>query len=168
MNNKIIAVVSMILALIFTSALILIYSNIDKFSRGAQNEVSTINSNAVYSEFEAYNDTTVSGDTVISTINKFRETRDGVKLSYLVIRDSTIGKYGLSNIIKGTNSAKVLYKFNGDAISGYIVNDITKESSATYVLYDNDSSLEIYPNDKYKSTVACRSGYPIGIIFVKC
>lgn len=165
MGNKIVVIASIIFSLVFAIFLLSVFGNVMKFGDTANRNIQTIQQNIESADLETYNDKIVSGDTVISTINKMKSTKNGYKLSYGVCSGSA-----------GTSSNWDFYGYKGlefsssaGASSYYIT---TKEPQVDYVSYKTSlkpgDSGYISPVDEFNTHIITNeNGVIMGIVFIK-
>ena len=84
MSKKIIEISLIVFAMVFIVIMVTIFGGVLDIGNQNINSLTDIQNLIVEADLEGYNDTIVSGDTVISTINKLKETKNGFKLSYAV------------------------------------------------------------------------------------
>lgn len=164
MGNKILVIVGIIFSLIFAIFLINIFSNVTELGNIANNNIMTIQQNIEKADLEAYNDKIVSGDTVISTINKMQTTTNGYKLSYGVCLGS-----------EGTSSNWKFYGYKGLKFSSAVGSSghyiIASTPQVEYINYETSlkpgNSGYISPVDEFNAHIVTNeNGIIIGIIFI--
>ena len=157
MDRKIVEITLMVFALIFVILLSVTFGHVVGFGNKANNQVYSIEQAIVEADLEQYDNKVVSGDTVISTVNKMRELKNGTKMSYAVKADGTWIAYGHSAI---TAVGSI------DTIDGAMVG----AGSTDYTKYEaqvGDPGF-VSPVDSYKSkVVANENGVIIGVAFEK-
>lgn len=164
MGNKILVIVGIIFSLIFAIFLIGVFGNVTQLGNIANNNIRTIQQNIEKADLEAYNDKIVSGDTVISTINKMQTTTNGYKLSYGVCLGS-----------EGTSSNWKFYGYKGLKFSSTNSSDHYITTSTPQVEYINyETSLKpgnsgyISPVDEFNSYIVTNENdIIVGIIFIE-
>ena len=176
MNKKIITIVSIVLALVFIGILLGLFAVVDIIGETSINQAEGINKNILNSELEPYNNTLVSGDTVIATINKLKELSDGTKMSYLVCTNKTYAtvtggtsywkKYGVQGLSKNTSAITSNTKVKVSGAYSTITSISASSTDATsYVTYTGTSDVVVTAN--YRSNIVYYNNRPVGIIFVK-
>lgn len=159
MNTKIITIAGIAFALVFVIIMALIFNNVLDFGNSANADITNIKESIASADLEQYNNKIVSGDTVASTINKMKETKDGLKMSYIVCKspsESTSASNwmvfgqsavmaGTSNPLKhadGTNDTNLSLTSAGDRYVTYVTSSKTispvKEYKANILLSGND------------------------------
>lgn len=165
MNKKIITIAEIAFALIFIILMSLIFSNVLGFGNGANANLAKIKEYAAEASLTPYDNTIVSGDTVVSTINKMKETDDGLKLSYIVETRSGWNTYGHKSITHGTGAGTV---FGSD---GKVVNNMTIQTSSnsysTYRITMRPGDEEyISPVSEYEAKLLFNTnGVLLGVLF---
>lgn len=170
MNIKIITVTEIALTMVFIVALVLIFSTVMRYTKESDTRLQNIEQIAIEAELQSYDNTVVSGDTVISTINKLKEAKNGIKMSYLVVDGSSTTRYGYQQL-------KGLYKETETTSTGTIEHEYADtepldptQSYAKYTLtaHDSASAEFISPVAEYKSKLALtKNGALAGIVFTK-
>lgn len=84
MSKKIIEVSLIVFAMVFIVLMVTIFSNVINIGNININSLNNMKELIADADLDVYDGTIVSGDTVISTINKLKETKNGFKLSYAV------------------------------------------------------------------------------------
>lgn len=157
MDKKVIEVALITFALIFVVLMSVCFGHVVGFGNKANNNISSIEMAIVDADLEQYNNKVVSGDAVISTINKMKELKDGTKMSYVVKNDSSWTSYGHSAI---TATGGI------DNIDASMVG--TGEAEYTRYTANLGDSAFINPVDSYQSkVVGNENGVVIGIAFEK-
>lgn len=160
-----ITIAGIIFSLVFICIMASIFFVVNNQGSGIQNDLLNTKENMVSAEFEAYNEKTVSGDTVISTINKFKQTNTGLKMSYGVCTGSVSSSgnwkyYGHLGI--GFSSSAGASKWYSQA----------KATSDKYTLYNTTlkpgASGYISPTQEFKAhLVKSANDVVVGVVFVK-
>lgn len=165
MNRKIIEIASIAFALVFIILMALIFGNVIDFGNKANNNIMDLKQAVVEADIEQYNGSVVSGDTVISTINKLKETKNGIKMSYAVCSGS-----------ESSSSAWTYYGFKAmkydssvGSSGGYMG---TTTASDTYASYKTSlrpgNNGYISPVQEYTSKIVINeNGVLVGIKFIK-
>lgn len=166
MGKKIITIAEIIFAIVFIIIMALLFNTVTNFGDSANESLTNIKQSIEDADIASYNNTTVSGDTVVSTINKLKTTKNGVKLSYYVDLDTLADNSFGYCTIKSGNGAKVLDS-DGKELSGYTYSS----AETTYVTYKGkagNTSEFISPVENYTSKLAFNeNGVLIGMIFEK-
>jgi hypothetical protein len=163
MDRKIMTIVSIVFALVFVLMLAMLFNIVSSTGNEATDTFGSTRDSIVYNEVKQFDDTEVSGATVISTINNLTENKSGTKMRYLVVNNESsstnkcikvYGYIGSSPVtcdtvakgkeeIKGNtpNSEYALYKVT-DKTSGDFINSSSRYKSEL-VKSDNDVVLGI-------------------------
>lgn len=154
MNQKLIAIVGIIFAVVFVAIMALMFFQVIDFGNETAMDLQAIEQSITDADLEPYNNTVVSGDTVISTINKMKELRDGSKLGYIVKSGATNNQYGYYDITNGSlDSSTGFYNVN------------SASPNASYISIDN-SLKGNFINKRYKANIAInKNGVVLGIVF---
>lgn len=155
-DRKITEIALIIFALVFVILMSIMFGHVVGFGNNTNEQLSNMNRAVIEADLMNYDDTVISGDTVISTINKMKELKDGTKMSYTV-KTTSWTDYG-HQAVAGAGSIDSIDAGNvGTAEVEY------KKYSAEV----GDSDF-ISPVDSYKSkVVANENGVIIGIAFEK-
>lgn len=160
MGKKIITIAEIAFAVVFIMIIAVLFRTVMGFGDNANNTLNNIQKSIEDAEMQSYDNSIVSGDNVVSTINKLMETKNNVRLSYLVDGES----YGYS-VLASPGSGKV-YDSAGSEISS--VGTVTANSSYKKYptsLRPGDSEF-ISPVAEYESQLAFNAnGTLVGIIF---
>ena len=162
MSKKLITIVSLVLTLVFIASFILIFNQINKSMSQANNEFSQQRNTLIKSKLDRFDDKLITGAEVIDAINNFRETPDGIKMSYYanfgIMDDSKEAEsFGYGNI--------VYYDYD---VPWYKVRTpLSYDTYKTYSLRLNNKCI-IVPDKKYHSKiVTSSSGVVIGVVFTE-
>ncbi len=167
MNRKIVEIVGILMALVFVGVMGVIFTNVIDFGKKAEVNMESLTESVDQAELESYNGKIVSGESVISAINKLKETPNGIKMSYVV---STTGSttswvgYGYQGIKYDATAA-------GTSTYGYKIGinttAVTKYAEYNTSLEVTDSKF-INPVVNYKSDIVfSKNGAILGIAFCK-
>lgn len=166
MDKKILAIAGIVFALVFVILMSLIFMNVITFGEVANNSIERITQVTEEANLEQYNETVVSGDTIIATINKVKETRNGIKMSYAVCNGSTNSagswsKYGYCKLEYSAGAgASNYYTAIGSGVENYKTYDLTLTSA--------DGNSYISPVQEYTShIITSTNGALVGIVFIK-
>lgn len=165
MNKKIIEIAGMSFALVFIVLMALIFGNVIDFGNRANDSIMDLKQAVVDADIEQYNGSIVSGDTVISTINKLKETKNGIKMSYAVCSGSESSSSAWSYY-----GFKVLkYDSSVGSSGGYIGTTAASDSYTSYkTSLKPGNSGYISPVQEYTSKVVVNdNGVLVGIKFIK-
>ncbi len=163
MGKKMITIAEIAFAVVFIIIMATIFRTVTNFGNNANNSLQSISKAIEDADIATYNGTTVSGDTVVSTINKLQATKNGVKMSYYVKSSDVKDSYGYEVINSGSGSPNIL-DAGGDKISGYY----SKSANSDYKDYSAKVGETgfISPVENYKSNLAFNeNGVLVGIIF---
>lgn len=164
MDHKIITIAGIVFSMVFIMIMASIFYVAQDYGESAHNDMMNTKQRAVAAELESYNERVVSGDTVVSTINKMKETNDGLKLSYGVCLDTPSAEgswqwYGYGGLT-----------FSSDVgSSGYYVG--TQPTVTSYKLYDTTikpgTEGYVSPTKEFKAhLISNTNGIVIGIVFI--
>lgn len=166
MDKKILSIAGIVFALVFIVLMSMIFMNVINFGEVANNSIERIAQVTEEANLEQYNETVVSGDTVIATINKVKETRNGIKMSYAVCNGaansaSNWTKYGYCKLDYSAEAgAGNQYTTIGTGVTEYKTYDLTLTSS--------DGNGYISPVQEYTShIITSTNGMLVGIVFIK-
>lgn len=167
MNNKVIVIAELMFALVFIVVMAHIVSTVVDFGKNANNTLVAMEQAAEEADLSAYDNATISGDIVIATINKMKETNNGIKLSYLVKIGSSYKKYGYCAINSSSGSNSLYKKGETSPISGISVT--TRQSSYTYYsIHTPGADGFISPVEEYTSEILYNGNFAvIGILFTR-
>ena len=153
MNQKILMIAGIVFALVFIIAIAGILSGVINFSENMNRGISHLNEQIMESEFEIYNNTTVSGDRVVAAINRLKETKSGLKMSYAVYTTSGWQYYGHQGFSVNAGDDTVSF---GSSVAYRSYNTGTQVTDAGF----------ISPAKEYKSTIVMnKNGVVVGIAF---
>lgn len=165
LDKKILAIAGIVFALVFVILMSLIFMNVINFGEVANNSIERITQVTEEANLEQYNETVVSGDTIIATINKVKETRNGIKMSYAVCNGapnsaSSWTKYGYCKLeYSASEGAEKKYTTIGTGVTEYKTYDLTLTSS--------DSNKYISPVQEYTShIITSTNGMIVGVVFI--
>lgn len=154
MNQKLIAIVGIIFAVVFVAIMALMFFQVIDFGNETAMDLQAIEQSITDADLEPYNNTIVSGDTVISTINKMKELRDGSKLGYIVKSGATSDQYGYYSLVVGNSENSDDYYEVTSASPNTSYKDITNSSKGNFI------------NKRYKANIAInKNGVVLGIVF---
>jgi len=159
MGKKMIVIAEIAFAIVFIILMATIFKTVTSVGNNANSQLENIQRSIEEAELQSYDKTIVSGDTIISTINKMRETDTGLRLSYNI--DGKPYGYGMLN-----SSGSDAYNSSGEVVSGVKV----ASAESSYKRYDTslrpgDTDF-ISPVAEYNSNVICNSnGTVIGVYF---
>lgn len=173
MNKKILTIAEIIFALVFVILMAMIFRNVIGFGNDANSTISGMREAIADADIASYDDTIVSGDTVISTVNKLKETKNGLKLSYAVCVDDNTSSssswytYG-SGVLQFSGSSGTIHN-GGNVTIDNIAAGTAFDSYKTYKLsLRPGEDGYISPVQEYKSQLAFNNNNVlIGIVFVK-
>lgn len=162
-----VTIAEIVFALVFIILMATIFSTVTNFGDSANTALEGIRESIDRAELQAYNNATVSGDTVIATINKLRETKNGLKVSYYVaeltnVTDECIFGYGA--VTSDNNSNELV---NSDNKSTGYYSSTAKSTYKSYntILKPGEDGF-INPVSEYKSILLFNSnGVFIGMAF---
>lgn len=180
MDKKIITIAEVGFALIFIILMASIVGNVIGFGNASNDKLEHIRETVNNAELESYNGSIVSGDTVISTINKMTESDTGVKMSYAVCynqsnpsltdtgTESHWNFYGCKKI-EFSSGAQELVDSNNNSNNPNIEN-LKSGDGGEYTKYKiatkPGETGYISPVQEFTSTLAFNSnGVLIGIVF---
>ena len=161
------------LALAFVILMVFMFNGTLGIGRDANNRVSAIKDAVVNAELEKYNGKIVSGDTVISTINKLQTSSDGVKMTYGVCKSTTVGTtsnwefFGVQAFKAKSGTTAKEYFDGSNTAHGYL----TASTKQAYKKYDLSKTVGstgyISPVKEYTSKLVFnQNGVLIGIVFI--
>lgn len=130
MNQKIITIASIMLALAFIGIMSVVLITVNKYGSNTSNLIASNTNNAVMSELSPYNEKVVSGDTIIQLINTKAELSDGTLLSFYIGSSSS-----------GT-SVKASYGHCSGTIT--IKRDTVNGRTVYYTSYVNSYNIRTY------------------------
>lgn len=84
MGDKLVTIAKIMFALVFIIVLAEIFTQVITFGNRSNRQLQAIENNVIEAELAPYDDTIVSGDVVIATINKLQISRNGTKMEYTV------------------------------------------------------------------------------------
>lgn len=164
MDHKIVTIAGIVFSMVFIMIMASIFFVAQDYGESTHNEMLNTKQRAVAAELESYNERIVSGDTVISTINKMKETTDGLKLSYgvCVTSPSEEGNwqwYGYGGLKYSSESGA----------SGYYTG--TQSTVTSYKLYDTTikpgTDGYVSPTKEFKAhLISNTNGIIVGIVFI--
>lgn len=170
MDKKIITIAEVGFALIFIILMASIVGNVIGFGNASNDKLEHIRETVNNAELESYNGSIVSGDTVISTINKMTESDTGVKMSYAVCYNTTTGSesnwgfYGCKKI-EFSSGANELVDSNNTNIENLKSGDGGEYTKYKIATKPGETGY-ISPVKEFTSTLAFNSnGVLIGIVF---
>lgn len=169
MNQKIITIAGILFAVIFIVALALVFKNVMGFTDTANKQLTHIQELVESADLSAYDRKVVSGDSVVSAINKLRETSNGTKMSYVVIENNTPTCYGIHKFdnaqpIKSDGSVAS----DGDTVAYYLAGEVADSDFDSYKSYNKRADEEgfISPVKEYNSYIMITSnGVAVGVVF---
>lgn len=173
MNKKIITIAEVGFALIFVIIMAVIVSTVLGFGNKANISLSSMEQAMEEADLAIYNGQTVSGDTVTATINKLKETKNGIKMSYVVNSNDTNGwiAYGNKSIVARTDStASSLYYYNYSTQTVEELTDLQVGTSGEYASYNIKPGEEgfISPVDEYEANLVFNTNsVVVGVMFNK-
>lgn len=157
MDRKIVEIALIVFALMFVVLLSIAFGHVVGFGNKANNQIYGIERAIVEADLEQYDNKVISGDAVISTVNKMKELKDGTKMSYAIKADGTWIAYGHSAIAAVGSIDSI-----DDSMVGSAEVEYTK-----YEAQVGENGF-VSPVDSYKSkVVANTNGVIIGIAFEK-
>lgn len=166
MNKKLITIAEIVFAVVFIILMSQIFGTVNTFGTSINTKLVNIQQSINESDMTAYDGSVVSGDSVRSMINNMKETRNGIKLSYMVVNDASQTGYGYNAIT--TDTTNTALDSNGDVIENFGLQDVT----STYNKYDITTKISddefINPVDKYQSYLVFNAnGAIVGVTFGK-
>lgn len=166
MNKKLITIAEIVFAIAFIILMAKIFGTVNGFGNTVNNQLVNIQLAIDESDMISYDNSVVSGDSVRSMINNMKETKNGIKLSYLVANEISHDSYGYGGLV--TEAGNTAIDSNGDVIENLGVGNL----SSNYSKYDISTQVSketfINPVDKYEShLVFNQNGALIGVIFNK-
>lgn len=175
MNQKIITIAGILFAVIFIVALALVFKNVMRFTDTANKQLTHIQELVESADLSAYDRKVVSGDSVVSAINKFREASNGTKMSYVVIdADNENQYYGMHKFkdITAVKKDPSSVEENMQNIDYYkpVKLDDSNDDYTTYYPYDTTIKLgtkgSINPVTEYESYILMtENDVIIGVVF---
>ena len=172
MDKKIIVTAEIAFAMAFIVVMALIMSTVSGFGTSTNKRLTNMRETAQMAEFAPYNEGIVSGDTVISTINKLKETPNGTKMSYGVCHGGNMATssnwkfYGIKRFVYASGQS-ALYTANNAVVSNLKIG-----SAQAYTTYDVSTAVGaagyISPAKEYRASILHnKNGNMMGIIFVE-
>lgn len=165
MNKKILEIAGISFALVFIILMAFIFGNVVDFGNKANSNITDLKEAVIAADIEQYNDSVVSGDTVISTINKLKETKNGIKMSYAVCD----GSEGSSSAWKYYGYKVLKYDSSVGTSGGYIGTTAASDSYTSYkTSLKPGNTGYISPVQEYKSQIVLNeNGVLVGIKFIR-
>ena len=160
MDRKIVTIAEIGFALVFVMILSFIFYNIYGYSNDLNLDVETMQEVVNEADLAPYDNKTVSGDTVMSTINKMKEAKGGLSMSYGVCNGSTATAsnwqfYGYGALKYASGEGNPAYYADGDEADNVYValGDFGWSDLGTW-----SSLYELSPKDKTENvTLKCKS-----------
>lgn len=180
MNKKIVTIAEIAFALVFVLIIAVIFSRVYNVGNTINLDIENMQETINDAGLAPYDDKTVSGDTVMSTINKMETTRNGMAMSYAVCASSGDGAqavegnwefYGHQAIGFTSNQANAeditLFDSNGNKITGLG----SAASQSTYTKYNTNlvpnENGYISPVKTYLSKLVFnKNGVLVGMAFI--
>jgi hypothetical protein len=180
MNAKIMTIASVVFALVFVILMAIVFRQVATYTKASASDINDLNIADAEAELVTYNNTIVSGDTVMSTINKLKELKSGVKMSYLVYTNSSTAKMmdpPSYDFYLGVITASYWQTYgyaalrNGNAVGGAVDTSTLRISyrqtaGTKYKKYE-EGTFVISPVEEYYSyIIRSDNETPLGILFI--
>lgn len=175
LGKKMIVIAEITFALLFIILLSLLFGKVYNFGSNANDKIEAMRAQAAETEVVPYNGTVVSGDSVISAINKLKETDTGLKMSYAVCQETSTASqsnwyyYGAECIEwSGSDPEQDLVNSAGDKIDNLKLGSGTASGYSEYniALRPSDEGF-ISPVAEYNADLAFNvNGVLVGVVFI--
>ena len=173
MDRKIVTIAEIGFALVFVMILSFIFYNIYGYSNDLNLDVETMQEVVNEADLAPYDNKTVSGDAVMSTINKMKEAKGGLSMSYGVCNGSTATAsnwqfYGYGALKYASGEGNPAYYADGDeADNVYVTSPSSSYTTHDTSLLPNETGY-ISPVDTYTSQLVFnQNGVLVGMVFIK-